>query len=89
MSRDETPTGQRGETRGHHTETVRDESDPSVSTARGRESVQSQLDVLTLLVAVVGVGLLLGGVAETFAAIFALGVAVLVLFRLSRREPRS
>lgn len=88
MSRDETPTGQSGGITGTHTEDARDESVPSNPT-RGRESVQSQLDVLTLLVAVVGVGLLLGGVAETFATIFALGVAVLVLSRIYRREKGS
>jgi hypothetical protein len=52
-------------------------------------SLQSQLDVLTLLVAVVGLGLLVGGVAETFAALFSLGVTFLVLYRLHRRDIES
>lgn len=54
--------------------------------ANADTSLQSQLDVLTLLVAVVGLGLLVGGVAETFAALFSLGVAFFVLYRLHRRD---
>jgi hypothetical protein len=60
------------------------------STERGDgESLHEQLDLLTLLVAVVGLGLLVGGVAETFAALFSVVVAGFVLYRLHRRDQRS
>lgn len=63
-----------------------DEAPAATDAVRDTESIQSQLDLLTLLVAVVGGGLLFGGVAETFAALFALGVAALVLSRIYRRD---
>jgi divalent metal cation (Fe/Co/Zn/Cd) transporter len=50
------------------------------------DSLQSQLDVLTVLVAVVGLGLLVGGVAETFAILFSLGTVAFVLYRIVQRE---
>ncbi|SFK61483.1 hypothetical protein SAMN04487950_0187 [Halogranum rubrum] len=49
------------------------------------DPLQSQLDVLTVLVAVVGLGLFVGGVVETFATLFALGTVVFVLYRIVQR----
>ena len=100
MDGDERNANRQGESAGSHADGgstlsgaagATGSSTPTQATAEADAdtSLQSQLDVLTLLVAVVGLGLLVGGVAETFAALFALGVALFVLYRLHRRDIES